>query len=382
VIALFWLRLKAQRHLLMLACVVVAFQLVLGQTSSAVLADREPPLSIAVQRQGDDAWSAELLADLATAPNLTVVEVSPTSTPDEVFRRNRVQGLLVVPDDFGARIEAGRQSPLTLYPAPGILESDFAREQVASALVRLRARHDLAVALEAMGADGGVADDVVEGDLLDVAYEGPLLQGDPQGTVPVHGVAALLVLLAWPHAALTVPTREDKHLLIHGRRAFFGQLCASMLVVWLVWLVIILLYFVLIAVSLAVLPGLSSGGTSGIPFLPLSEALPGLLAACLGFFAIMVYVSLLAALLAQLLGRHGASWLFLPLFLLNMTIGGGLWAKVALSPVLSPLVPVAAVATPGAPVPVGALTLFAAAAVVAAFLVALIPVRMKAGRVV
>jgi hypothetical protein len=59
---------------------------------------------------------------------------------------------------------------------------------------------------------------------------------------------------------------------------------------------------------------------------------------------------------------------FLPLFLLNMTIGGGLWAKVALSPVLSPLVPVAAVVTPSDPVPVGALILLAAAIVAAAFL--------------
>jgi hypothetical protein len=70
---------------------------------------------------------------------------------------------------------------------------------------------------------------------------------------------------------------------------------------------------------------------------------------------------------------------FLPLFLLNMTIGGGLWAKVALSPVLSPLVPVAAVVTSGDPVPVGALILLAAALAVAALLVIVIPVRMKAG---
>jgi hypothetical protein len=327
---LIWLKLKSQRSLLVLVCVVVGFQLVLGQTSSAVLAEREPPLSIAVQRVGDDALSHELVDDLASVANLEVIEADPTLKPDEVFRAHRVQGLLLIPEDFGALIEAGRRSPVTLYTAPGILNDSFAREQVANTVTKLRARHDLAYALEKLGADPSLASDTNTADLLDVVYEGPALTSGTQGStrqvILAHGLSALLILLAYPHAALTVPTREDKRLLVHGRRAFIQQLGASLLVVWLVWLAISVLYLVLMAALL------------GAAFDPFS---------CLGFFAIVLYASSLAALLAQFLGRHMASWVFLPLFLLNMTIGGGLWGELTLSPLLSPLVPVAAVALSG-----------------------------------
>jgi hypothetical protein len=374
VITLFFLRLKAQRPLLALACVVVAFQLILGQASSDVLADRQPPLSVAVQQRNGDVWGDKLVADLNSTVGFEVIEVDPALTPDEVFRRNRVQGLLAVPEDFGANIDAGTRSPVTFFPAPGIMNSDFAREQIANTVVRLRARHALEIALGDRGAGVALTSDTARADLLDVVYEGPALQGDPQDSSPVYGTSALLILLAYLHAALTVPTREDKRLLAHGRRAFIRQSCASMLVVWLVWLVITALYFVLMAVLLGALPGAASGAVQGVP----PEALPTLVSSCLGFLAIALYVSLLAAVLAQLLGRQVASWLFLPLFVLNMTIGGGLWGEAALSPALAPLVPVAAVATPGSATLLGTGTLLAAAVLMAAALAALVVARFRA----
>jgi hypothetical protein len=346
--ALLRLKLKAQRPLLALACAVVAFQLVLGQASSDVLAHREPPLGIAVQHNAQDALSNELVRDLAAGAGLEVVQVSTALEPDEVFQAVRVQGLVVVPEEFGALVEEGKHAPVTLYPAPGVLRDEYVSEQVASAVMQLRARHDLQVALEDFADSDGVMDAANSSNLLEVVYEGPALQSSSQESTPAHGVAALLILLAYLHAAFTVPTSEDKRLLVHGKRTFFLQLGASLLAIWLVWFVVSLLYFALVALLLKVAFDLFS---------------------FLGFLAIALYVSLLAAFLAQLVGRQVASWVFLPLFLLNMTIGGGLWGEVVLSWFFAPLVPVSAVAVLDSPLLWGIATLCGAAALMAAALI-------------
>ena len=338
-IGLFWLKLKSQRYLLILLIVVVTFQIVMGQASSYVLADREPPLGIAVQQMGDDPLSHELIENLSATPNLEIIKVDAALSQDEVFRQVRVQALLIVPADFKDSIEQKKQPVVMLIPAPGITNRDFAREQVAGVLMRLQARYDLVFALNKLGVTYTFEDGVPTTDLLDVVYEGPMLQSSSFDAKPVFGVAALLILLAYLHAALTVPTREDKRVLMRGRTAFVRQFCASLLVVWVVWLVVIALYFVFLAVFI------------GMVFDVLT---------CLGFIAIMFYVSLLAALLAQFIGKHVASWVFLPLFLLSMTIGGGLWAQVTISPLFSPLVPVAAVVVPGSATLLGSGILFGA----------------------
>jgi hypothetical protein len=338
---LFALKLKSQRVLFPLLLIVVAFQLVLGQTSSTVLADRQPPLSIAVQQQADDAYSTELVEDLGAVDNFEVIEVDTALSSDEVFRNNHVQGLLVVPADFGQGIEQGDRTPVMLYPAPGISNPDFAKEQIATTIMQLRARHDLTLALQELGEQDALKGDLTPTDLLDVVYQGPALQNKPLETPPVYGISALLILLAFLHTALIIPTHEDKRLRIQGRQAYRRQFLASLLVVWLVWLVVILLYFGFLWIVLNAPPD------------PLI---------IFGFVAIMLFSSLLAALLAQLFGRYATSWVFLPWFILNMTIGGGIWGQVALSPLLSPLVPVASVATPASASFAGVVLLFVGAA--------------------
>ena len=345
---LLWLKLKSQRYLLVLLLVVVALQLVMAQASSYVLADRQPPLSIAIQQLSDSPLSNQLVDNLSNIPGFQAIPVDNSLSPSAVFRQVNVQALLVIPADFGSSDNQNKRPPVTLYPAPGVTNNDFAREQVANTIMQLWAQQDLQQGLEAMGSNATLANGVTTSDLLDVVYDGPLIQssGGTQASgfsmAPVYGVSALLVLIAFLHAALTVPTRQDKRILMRGRAAYLRQLAASLLVVWLVWLVVVALYFATTTVLI------------GSP--------PNLLTA-LGFVAIMFYASLLGALLAQVMGRHATSWVFLPLFLLSMTLGGGLWANITLSPLLSPLVPVAAVTVPGNPTLQGTVVLFVAGAI-------------------
>lgn len=344
---LLWLKLKAQRYLLTLLLVVVALQLVMAQASSQVLAQRQPPLSLAVQQLADDPLSHQLVADLGGIQSFEVIMVDTTQSPQTVFRQQRVQALLVIPPDFGIDNDNNQRTKVVLYPAPGITNSDFAAEQVASTIMQLRARQDLISALKNLGSEVSVQDELVSSDLLEVVYEGPALQTSPLTVPPVFGVSALLVLIAFLHAALTVPTRQDKRVVMRGRTAYVRQFCASLLAVWLVWLVIIALYFAFTAALIGSMPDMLT---------------------CLGFVAIMFYGSLLAALLAQLMGRHGASWVFLPLFMLSMTIGGGLWANATVSPLLAPVVPVAAVVVPGSATLWGTGMLFGAGALICGIL--------------
>ena len=345
---LFWLKLKSQRYLFLLLLLVVVFQLIVAEASSYALAEREPPLNIAVQQSGDDVRFDELISGLTDIENFDSIMVDASLSPDAVFRQERVQALLVLPPDFWQNIESGKKATVSLYPAPGISNIDFAREQVANVILQIRAQHDLKVALENLGAIEFFDENSAGIDILDVVYEGPLLQNTSMGVMPVYGVSALLVMLAFLHAALTVPTREDKRIIIRGRKAYSLQFYASILVVWLVWLVIIALYFVFMSALVGKWPDPS---------------------VFFGFVSIMLYVSLLASLLAQFIGRHAASWMFLPMFLLGMTIGGGLWTNVTLPPYFSPLIPVTTVVTPGTAALPGTAVLFLACAIICLALV-------------
>ncbi|MCL1880316.1 MAG: hypothetical protein FWF71_06875 [Actinomycetia bacterium] len=343
----FWLKLKSQRHLLVLLVVVVVFQLLLAQASSYVLADRNPPLSIAVQNIDGSAQASELVDGLSTISGLDVVSVDNSLSSEVVFAQNVVQGLLVIPDGFGNALDQGKRLPVVYRLAPGITNYAFAREQIADVILQMRAKHALQVALGSLSAADNQVTLPPTGDLLDVAYDGPGTPIPAGSPAPVHGVSALLLLLAFLHAALTVPSHQDKRLLVHGRRAYLRQLVISLTVVWLVWTVVILLYLAFMALLLGAAPDLWCG---------------------LGFLAVVLYVSLLGSLAAQLFGHHATTWLFLPLFLLSMTIGGGLWAESALPAWCSPVVPVVAVSAVSGTDLTGVTVLLVAALVVAGLL--------------
>ena len=371
---LFVMELKSQRPFIPLLTLVLALMLLLGQASSYVLADRNPPLSIAVQIQGealsddasiagtDDAGAAnsgaadnilaiDFVQVLSATQGLEVIEVPSSQSPEEVFGQHRVQGLVVISADFTERILQGRHSPVMLHSAPGITNIGFARELVASAILQVKARSELERALEAIGLEEAISEAIEPYDLFEVIYEGPLLQTTLEGSTPAFGVSALLVLLAFLQAALTIPTRENKRLLVYGSGAYLQKLAGSFLVIWLVWLVLCVLFFGFLAL--------------------LTGAAPSMFA-LLGFLAIAFYVSVLAALLAQFLGRHATSWVFIPLFLFNMTIGGGLWGSAVVSPLLAPLTPVSVVSAIGDESLTGIIMLFVTGLMLLGALVAVI----------
>ncbi|MDR1713816.1 MAG: hypothetical protein LBR39_06670 [Coriobacteriales bacterium] len=344
------LQLKAQRQLLPLLALVVALMLLMGVTGAQALGGRAPAMSLAVQEQAADDNSAAFIERLQATPNLEVLVVEPALSANAVFERYQVQALVVIPTDFSERIAAGGRLNLEFYPAPGITDSSFAQEQVADAAMRLRAYRELELALAEYGEQAPPLAEAQPLDLLDVVYEGPGWQAGAQTDVetgaetgatagtqdgaqagaqtaePVFSVAALLLLLAWLHSALTVPTAQSRRLRVHGRWAYIRQLLASLAAVLLAWLLILACYLLVMTLALQ----------ATITWTII-----------LGLMAIIAYSALLAALLAQLLGRTVTTWLFLPFFVLNMTLGGGLYNDAVLTPAVSPLVPVVVAASGG-----------------------------------
>jgi hypothetical protein len=353
---------KAQRYLLPLLLLVVLFQVVLGQTSSAVLGGHQPPLALAVQSKSSDDYSAALVEKLSSLPGIEVIEVDPALDEDAVFSRYKVQGLVILPDDFGERISQGRRVQVLYLSAPGITNSSLGREQVADAIVQLQSQRALDAALADLGIDYQYGEKFESIDLLDTVYEGPALQGDPSqdgplDTAPVFGVAGLLLLLAYLHTAFVLPAPSDRRIVALGRRAYLRQWTAALFLVLLVWLFLVALYFLLLYVLVGFAPGA---------------------ALVVGFLAIVVFSTLLAALLSQLFGRVVATWIFLPLFILNTTIGGGLWGQVTLSPAFAFIVPVSTVVARADTTLLGVEVLVAASILV--LLATLIRIRLRFSR--
>lgn len=322
-IKLLLLRFKTQRALLPLFVLVALFMLLMGQTSADALSERQPSLSLAVQQKESDEYSEQLVEILAQSSNITLHELPAELSSEQVFSEVQVQGLVVISSDFGEALENGDKAKVLYYPAPGISDSSFGKEQVADAIMRLQARSSLEHALIALGEEDALeALNESHKDLLETVYDGPSATSRSAQGMPVYGVAALLLLLAWLHASLLVPGPDSKRTRQHGRAACVRELAASLLVVWIVWLVILALYLVLLTLSAGELPSLKR--------------------VC-GFIALIFYASSMAALCVQVFGRVPTTWLFLLIFGLSMTIGGGLWGQVVVSPLLSPLVPVAVV---------------------------------------
>jgi len=344
---MFLLSLKAQRYLLPLLVLVVALQLLLGQVSAYALAERQPSLSFAVQDADGSAASAELVAALqdgagvggeevgvaaggdgGAAGGAAGIEVPAGEAADAVFQSHAVAGLLLIPEGFGERIAAGRDPELFYTPAPGIVNTSYAVERIGDAVLAINCRQVLEQALADIGAEAALVAAADNIDILEVTYNGPALQGRPQSTVPVHGVAALLLLLAYLHAALTVPTRADRRYCLRGLKPYALRLAACLSAVLAVWLAVALLYWA----GMSLLFGAAVG-----------------LLVLLGLLAITVYAAILGAALSVACGRAAATWVFLPFFMLNMTVGGGLWGRVSMADACAPLVPVSAVAANAGP---------------------------------
>ncbi|MDR1070170.1 MAG: hypothetical protein LBL37_05260 [Gracilibacteraceae bacterium] len=298
-------------------------QLVLGEVSSAALSEKKPELSIALAAESDGPLARRYIRALEQTPELRMIRVDPPLEREKIFAAHAVQGLVVISPQFDALIAGGQGGAVLLYPAPGVSDVSMVKEFLAVEAVMLRAdviRRDQLQAIRAPVAEMPPA--AMAEPILTIAYEGPAAAPQAFSSPPAFGLPALFLLLAFLQAAGAAPGPDNRRLLLRDSRTAARARTAFGLAAWTGWGLLTILYIC----------GLRLFYQVAVP-LPVAATL-----LLLAFYAVA-----LGCLLALTGKRAWAVWVFIPWFLLNMTLGGGLWNLPLPSPLLLPLLPLGAI---------------------------------------
>ncbi|MDR1604865.1 MAG: hypothetical protein LBS10_08805 [Gracilibacteraceae bacterium] len=321
---LFFIYLRALGRQWPLFLLLIACQLLLGEMSSVALNSKKPDLAIALALESDGPLARRYALALEQIPDLRIIKTTPAADRAEIFAAHSVQGLAVITPQFDQQLESGGGGAVLLYPAPGVGDISLAREFLAAEAVMLRADILWQRQLGFLGAEvSGAPAPASARPILTLVYEGPAAPAQPLSVPPAFGVPALFLLPAFLQAARMAPGPDDRRLLLRGRRALRRAGAAFAAALGTAWGLTVLLYIL------------------GLDFF-YRIAVPPLLAAVLLFLAF--YAAALGCLVAAAGARSRAVWIFIPWFLLNMTLGGGLWNLPLPSPLLLPLLPLGSVA--------------------------------------
>ncbi|MDR0434004.1 MAG: hypothetical protein LBH21_02935 [Gracilibacteraceae bacterium] len=298
---------------------LIVCQLALGEISSAALSEKKPELSLALAAESEGELARRYVLALEQIPELRLTKVSPLAAREEIFAAHDVQGLAVVTAAFDELVADGRGGAVVLYPAPGVSDVSMIREFLAVEALMLRAEiirreESLAHGLSARPP----APPAVTEPILTVVYDGPAAAPQAFSAPPVVGAPALFLLFAFLQAAQTAPGPDNRRLALYGGRARARAGAAFALALWTCWLLLTALYICGLRLFFHI-------------------AVPPPTAAAL--FLLALYAAALGCLPALTGKRAWAVWLFIPWFLLNMTLGGGLWNLPLPSPLLIPLLP-------------------------------------------
>ena len=324
---LFGIQIKIQRFFIPLLVLVALSQVALGWVSSDALSSKSPNFTLGIQQLGHDALSEQLVVHLQDLPEVAAVMIDPQQNQRDALREYNIQGIVVIPESFDNDLQVGRQNLVEYCPAPGIVDSSLMIEHISDSIMKVQADLALEKELESLGITNPQLYPEDSRSIISVeqanATGGLQLQStSAQEAPPAFEVSALLLLLALLYAVSVVPAREDKLLLMKGRRALGISYASALGAALVFWAFMIALYLTVFALCSHAL----------VPPLVISA-----------LFLILLYMLLLGGVLAQVVNKQVIVGIFAALFLLNMTIGGGLWGEVVGSAALCPLLPVSSV---------------------------------------
>ena len=307
-----------------LLVLLLVLQLLLGQISAVALSDSAPDLEIALISESEGALATRYETSLKKIPGLNVVKTPSSMKHEDIFFENDVQGLVVIPSWFDEYIADGRDGALIFYPAPGVTDPSVALEFLSTAALLIRADIITKEALDNLGIDNAVYDDIEyeESTILTVEYDGPSIQERRLVTSPAFGVPAIFLLLAFLHAIQLVPGKDSRRLMQRCTQNRRRVCLISLFSIMLVWVCVVLLYslWMFLFYNIALQP---------------STVLP--------LIGIALYACALGGVLSVAGLRSWGIWLFVFWILFNMTLGGGLWGSGITNPFMVPLLPVLSV---------------------------------------
>ena len=307
-----------------LLILLVALQLVLGQISALAVSEKPPELGIVLLQDGEGELSKRYERSLYEIEGLNIISVESADEKERIFRQENVQGLVVISEDFDEKMHDDGENAVMLYPAPGVTDTSVLVEYLVSEILQIRAEIVTKRALEEQGVSEVFEDSERDFDtpILTIEYEGPEIRRMPFSVPPAYGVPAILLLLAFLHAVMIVPGRDNRRMMMKESGKIIKTGIISISALSIIWIAMILIYALGMRVFYDVV---------------VSANIVVLL------IGIVLYAIAVGSIVSAIGNKIVAVWIFIFWLLFNMTLGGGLWNSGVTNPLMIPLLPVSSV---------------------------------------
>ena len=298
--------------------IILVGAVLFGTISSIALSDRQPEFRVALLCL-DGGEKAGVFAEyLAETPGVEIDFAADYRGGEELLNSRRVEALVVVEPGFESAVTAGSSADIAvrIIPAPGTMSADVIREAVALSILRVRAFYMLETTLTEIGE---ISPEkirevhnryAVENPVIGAVYFGPITLPLHAPIPPMHGAQALFLLLSLLHAAFALPGISG----VIGKSGKLKNFFAGSVALIVIWTAQLAAYLLVMSAIFASRPATHE-----------FAALFGLIVFCVGLGGLLSTLSL---------SKTKAVYMFIPFFLLNMTIGGGLWGRFAPIPLL------------------------------------------------
>lgn len=270
--------------------------------------------------------STRYLKELSQNTQLSFIEQKNQSFKDKLTIPS--QGRLVINENFSRDLHQGNQKVMDFYLASGAQNVGPIRENLALPLLLMNAEETFNERQSKFNSSTS-NESLAAHDLFQVEFhtlDNGLIQGNGNGnktTIPIY-LAALFLLIFILMTTHYLPGMDQRRFRFYGIKNLFRQQ-------FLVLTILLIAGITLITSFLYLIPFL-------VPFELMNTSF-------LFLFGILLYSLSISFFLINLGLRQFTLFLFIPWFILNMTLGGGLWGVTSLAPLLKLILPISLVIT-------------------------------------
>lgn len=311
----FLIYLKNMKIIWIVALLILVTQLFSTKMAMIFTQEQKIVAKIEVVNQDKGEASTLFLEKLAESSQFEFVEKQPFKF-NQLFKSSN-QGQLVINDNFSNDYLKGNQKVLDFYVASGIQNTGTIREIFSASLLQMMAQEDFDQKVNQLNVSDTVRDFSPK-ELFQVEFHQlDENQQTNKNNIPLHLFGLFLLIFLLLIFSL-LPGMDLRRFRFLGNRILVKQQL-------LVLSIIMLAGLLLIASFSIIMPQLVPANFSSISFSLLGS--------------LLVYILGLGMLLVNLNLRRLAIFMFIPWFILNMTLGGGLWGIVSLPAFLKWLFP-------------------------------------------
>ncbi|WP_139242848.1 ABC transporter permease [Enterococcus phoeniculicola] len=261
----------------------------------------------------------EYINRLKQTPNLKVHVT--TRFEKEQLNKSTIQGILVLPKNFSEVLVKNETELLNYYTATGIQDTRHIQEVMLSSLLQMKGEALYHNALEESGLVKGEREPELS-ELFQVVYynaSGSVVTKKTDKPLFTLGLAALFLLLSVLYLQSYLPGEDQRRLAFYGRKTLYQQQGIIGGILLASWLGIVGLFLFL-------MPRFIGGTFPKNSFL----LLLGLLLYCFSLSFFFIHLG----------KRKWLIVLFVPWFILNMTMGGAVWGVPSENVLLTAFLPV------------------------------------------